>query len=106
MGTGAALGAKSIFEHTFFGGTIATAVLGAMEMCGPFWSFSPLIDLRRALNTRMTVSLALSRDECTCATNWSESAEPLKDSGSRKPRKGICKEKTNLGAVAERHLRQ
>jgi hypothetical protein len=42
--------------RTFFGGTIATADLGAMETCGDLLSFSPLIDLRKALNMRMTVS--------------------------------------------------
>lgn len=44
-------------KRTFFGGTMATADLGAIDMWGLF-SFSPLMDLRRALRTRMVVSLS------------------------------------------------
>lgn len=45
-------------KRTFLGGTMATADLGAMDMWGLF-SFSPLIDLRRALTMRMAVSLSI-----------------------------------------------
>lgn len=43
--------------HTFLGGTMASADLGAMLMCG-FASFSPLMDRRRAWKTRI-VSVGL-----------------------------------------------
>ncbi len=41
--------------HTFFGGTIATADLGAIMTCG-LLSFSPLMDLLKACKTRISVS--------------------------------------------------
>ncbi len=48
---------KAARKRTFLGGTMATADLGAMDMWG-LLSFSPLMDLRRALSTRMAVSLS------------------------------------------------
>ena len=52
--------APSFFSaRTFFGGTIATADFGAMLMWG-LLSFSPLIDLRRAL-TRVAVSISINK---------------------------------------------
>lgn len=47
---------------TFFGGTIATADLGAIETCGPL-SFSPLIDLLSAWINR--IILATVRADAT-----------------------------------------
>ena len=41
-------------SRTFFGGTMAIADLGAMEIWG--FSLSPLMDLRRACRTRIVVS--------------------------------------------------
>lgn len=59
------MGLRSL--HTFFGGTIATADFGAIEI-GGFESLSvPLMDRRRALKTRIT-SVCLFNDSDMCVT--------------------------------------
>lgn len=60
-------------RRTFFGGTIARADLGAMETWA-FASFSPFMDRRRALKTRI-VSVCMFLDICKSGIKSREQIE-------------------------------
>lgn len=62
---------------TFFGGTIATADLGAIDTCGPL-SFSPLIDLLRAWTNRsILATVRADATESRLGLERDMAAEPM-----------------------------